>query len=100
MLSTWHLCAEVNKKNLMLHNTLTGLQNLQSASIDQPAQPAHTAPMYAVCAGCQVCSNSTQLCMQEEACRQPGRGAGTYQGLAMMEVADNSNIPDQLRVVH
>ncbi|KAA6422419.1 MAG: hypothetical protein FRX49_07594 [Trebouxia sp. A1-2] len=25
---------------------------------------------------------------------------GTYQGLAMMEVANNSNISDQLRVVH
>ncbi len=48
----------------------------------------------------QVCSNTTQLCMQEAACKQFGSGAGTHQGLAMMEVANNSNISDQLRVVH
>ena len=48
----------------------------------------------------QVCSNITQLGMQEAACKQPGSGAGTYQGLAMMEVANNSNISDQFRVVH
>ncbi len=38
--------------------------------------------------------------MQQAACKQAGSDAGTYQGLAMMEVANNSNIPDQLRVVH
>ncbi len=48
----------------------------------------------------QVCSNTTQLCMQEAACKQPRSAAGTYQGLAMMEVANNSNISDQLRVIH